>query len=73
MTTLEERSEERRKRFEEFKRNLPEKVIFRKAGPDGEDIVLQKSIINRAPVYTADVEIPFLGELCERRRKNEKK
>lgn len=52
---------EMRKRFEDFKRALPDKIIIRKGGPHGEDVTLPKKTINGVPVYSAEVDIPFWG------------
>lgn len=57
--------EERTKRFKEFKDNLPDEIKFEKAGINGEDVILKKEVINGAPMYTAPVNIPFFGEVCE--------
>ena len=52
---------EMRKRFKDFKRALPDKMIIRKGGPHGEDVTLLKKTINGVPVYSAEVDIPFWG------------
>lgn len=52
---------ERKYSFEEFKRNEPEKVIIKKAGPEGKDLVLKKVIVNGITAYNAPCEVPSFG------------
>ena len=49
------------RRFEDFKKQLPPQIRLEKAGPNGEDVVLPKKMIDGVPVYSAEVDVPFGG------------
>jgi hypothetical protein len=56
-----DKEKEMTKRFEEFERNKPDKVVLPKAGLKGADLVFTKQFINGVPVYTADLDVPLWG------------
>ena len=43
----------------EFKGKLPDKIIIRNGCTTGEDLVLEKFIIDDVLSYTADLDTPF--------------
>lgn len=49
------------KKFEEFEKASPDKIVLRKAGLKGEDLVLPRKLINGVPVYSAELDVPLWG------------
>lgn len=58
MTSKEMEMEER---FNTFERQLPDKIIIRNGGPNGQDLILPKGEINGVIVYSVDLEVPLWG------------
>lgn len=56
-----DKEKEMAKKFEEFERNKPDRIVLSKAGLKGTDLVLVKQSINGVPVYTADLDVPLWG------------